>query len=239
MNILITGASRGLGRRMALAFGRAGHSVAVNYRVRQAEAESVVGEIRALGGKAEGFQADVSDPREAQALVDGVVQRWGPLEGLINNAGVTRDRTLLKMSLDEWREVIDTNLSGPFYCLQAASRQMIRQQRGFILNVGSIVGMRGGVGCANYAAAKAGLMGLTKAAARELGRYHIRVNGILPGFHLTEMGDQIPMAQREKVVAEHALGRTTAVEDLERLVLSLSEMPTVSGQIFNVDSRVL
>jgi NAD(P)-dependent dehydrogenase (short-subunit alcohol dehydrogenase family) len=239
MNILITGASRGLGRRLALAFGRAGHSVAVNYRSRRDEAESVVNEIRALGGTAEPFMADVSDPRQAQVLVDSVVQAWGRLEGLVNNAGVTRDRTIAKMSLNEWREVIDTNLSGPFYCLQAASRYMMREKKGFIINVGSIVGLRGGVGCANYAAAKAGLMGLTKAAARELGRYNICVNGILPGFHLTEMGEQIPPAQREKVVAEHALGRTTAVEDVERLVLSLSEMTSVSGQIFNVDSRVL
>lgn len=239
MNILITGASRGLGRRLALAFGRAGHSVAVNYRARRGEAESVVGEIQALGGKAEPFLADVSDPHQAQSLVDTVVRKWGRLEGLINNAGMTRDRPIAKMSLKEWRDVIDTNLSGPFYCLQAASRHMIRKKNGFIINVGSIVGVRGGMGCANYAAAKAGLLGLTKAAARELGRYNIRVNGILPGFHLTEMGEQIPAIQREKVVAEHALGRTTAGDDLERFVLSLSEMTTVSGQIFNIDSRVL
>jgi NAD(P)-dependent dehydrogenase (short-subunit alcohol dehydrogenase family) len=239
MNILITGASRGLGRRLALAFGRAGHAVAVNYRSRQAEAETVVSEIQGQGGKAEAFQADVSDPPQAQALVDAVVRKWGRLDGLINNAGVTRDRTIAKMSLEEWRDVIDTNLSAPFYCLQSAARHMTRDKGGFILNIGSIVGVKGGVGCANYAAAKAGLMGLTKAAARELGRFNIRVNGILPGFHLTEMGQQIPVAHREKVVSEHALGRTTAVEDLERFVLSLSETLTVSGQIFNIDSRVL
>lgn len=239
MNILITGASRGLGRRLALAFGRAGHAVAVNYRARRVEAESVVGEIQSLGGEAEPFLADVSDPRQAQSLVDDVVRKWGRLDGLINNAGVTRDRTIAKMSLDEWRNVIDTNLSGPFYCLQAASRHMTREKNGFIINVGSIVGVRGGVGCVNYAAAKAGLMGLTKAAARELGRYNIRVNGILPGFHLTEMGEQVPAIQREKLLAEHALGRTTAVDDLECFVLALSEMTTVSGQIFNIDSRVL
>jgi 3-oxoacyl-[acyl-carrier protein] reductase len=237
VNVLITGASRGIGRALALAFGRAGHSVGVNYKSRHAEAESVLAELQGMGARAELFQADVSDPLQAQALVDGAVQKWGRLDGLINNAGVTRDRALVNLSLGEWREVIDTNLSGPFFCLQAAARHMSREKNGFIINISSILGVRGAVGCANYAAAKAGLLGLTKAAALELGRFNIRVNAVLPGFHPTEMSDKIPPAQKDRVLAQHALGRSTDLEELARFVLNLAETTTVSGQVFNVDSR--
>lgn len=138
--VLITGSSRGIGRALALAFGRGGYSVAVNYRTRRAEAESVVAELTSLGAEADLFLADVSDPPQAQGLVAGVVRKWGKIDGLINNAGVTRDRSIAKMSLDEWRDVIDTNLSGPFYCLQAASHPMVRQKGGFIINIASVLG---------------------------------------------------------------------------------------------------
>jgi 3-oxoacyl-[acyl-carrier protein] reductase len=239
MNVLVTGASRGIGRALALAFGRAGHSVGINYRARHAEAESVLSEIQGMGARSELFQADVSDPDQARALVEGVVSRWGRLDGLINNAGITRDRAILNMSPGEWREVLDVNLSGPFWCLQAAARFMAREKAGFILNVGSIVGVRGASGCANYAAAKAGLLGLTKSAARELGRFNVRVNAVLPGFHPTEMSESLPPAQKDRVAAAHVLGRCTDLADLCRLALTLAESPTISGQVFNADSRIL
>lgn len=237
--VLITGASRGIGRALALAFGKAGHTVAVNYRARRAEAEAVLAELTGMGAEADLFPADVSRPDQANGLIESAVKKWGRLDGLINNAGVTRDRSIGKMSLDDWREVIDTNLSGPFYCLQAASRPMRKEKNGFILNMASILGARGGVGCANYVAAKAGLIGLTKAAARELGRYNIRVNAVMPGFHPTEMSDKIPSDQIDRVKAQHVLGRSTDAQELARFVVTLAETSTVSGQIFNVDSRLL
>lgn len=236
--VLITGASRGIGRALALSFGRAGHVVAVNYRTRRAEAESVLMELKEMGAEADLFPADISNPLQATELIESVVRKWGRIDGLINNAGVSRDRTIGNMSLDEWREVIDTNLSGPFYCLQAASRHMRREKAGFIINIASILGGRGAVGCANYVAAKAGLIGLTKAAAQELGRFNIRVNAVMPGFHPTEMSDKIPSDQIERVRAQHVLGRSTDVQELARFVLTLAEMSTVSGQVFNVDSRI-
>lgn len=239
MNVLITGASRGIGRALALAFGGAGHGVAINYRSRKEEAESVAADLKRRGASADLFPGGVSDPAQAKALVDSVVQKWGRIDGLINNAGIVRDRTLLKMTGEEWREVIDTNLSGPFYCLQAAAHHMARQKSGFIFNIASILASRGGVGCANYVAAKAGLVGLTKAAARELGRFNVRVNAVLPGFHPTEMSENIPAEQKGRVLAQHVLGRSTDLGELSRFVLVLAEMSTVSGQVFNVDSRIL
>lgn len=237
--VLITGASRGIGRALALAFGRAGHVVAVNYRTRRADAESVLAELKGMGGEADLFQADISNPQQANDLVENVVRKWGRIDGLINNAGVSRDRTIGKMSLDEWRDVIDTNLSGPFYCLQAASRHMRKEKNGFIINIASILGARGALGCANYVAAKAGLIGLTKAAAQELGRFNVRVNAVMPGFHLTEMSGKIPSDQIDRVRSHHVLGRSTDMQDLSRFVLNLAETSSVSGQVFNVDSRVL
>ncbi len=237
--VLITGASRGIGRALALAFGQAGHTVGINYLSRRDQAESVLAELKGMGASADLFPADVSDPLQAQDLVDRAVRQWGRLDGLINNAGITRDKSIGKMSTNEWRDVIDTNLSGPFYCLQAASRPMRKEKNGFILNIASILGARGAVGCANYVAAKAGLLGLTKAAAHELGRYNIRVNAVLPGFHPTEMSDKIPADQLERVRAQHVLGRSTDPKELARFLLTLSEMTSVSGQIFNVDSRLL
>lgn len=193
----------------------------------------------AMGVGAEVFQADVSDPAAVQSLVDDVLSRWGRLDGLVNNAGITRDRSLLKMSNVEWREVLDVNLSGTFWCLRAAAVPMSRAKNGFIINIASLLGARGGVGCANYAAAKAGVIGLTKAAARELGRFNIRVNAVMPGFHVTAMSEKMPPENRARVVAEHVLGRSTDPADLGRMVVSLAESASVSGQIFNVDSRIL
>ncbi len=239
MNVLVTGADRGIGRTLALAFGRAGHTVGVHCRSRRIEAEKVQDELARLGVRADVFQADVADPAEAQGLVDAAHSRWGRLDGLVNNAGVTRDRALLNMAPAEWREVLDVNLSGVFWCLQAAARHMSREKNGFVINIASLLGARGGIGCANYVAAKAGVMALTKAAARELGRLNIRVNAVLPGFHLTEMSEKIPPERRTKVIAEHALGRSTDPADLGRLIVALAESPTVSGQIFNIDSRTI
>src|SRR5262249_23939778 len=150
---------------------------------------------------------------------------------LINNAGVTRDRTILKMTNAEWNDVIDVNLTGAFWCLREAARVMSQQKSGAIINIASILAAKGGFGNANYAAAKDGLIGLTKGAARELGRFHITVNSVLPGFHATDMAAVLNDDQRQRVMAEHVLGRSTRTEDLSRLVLELAQNTSISGQI--------
>lgn len=239
MNVLVTGASRGIGEAVAEAFARAGHNVLVNYVSRRAQAEKVVERLKSHGVDADLAAGDVSRSADAKALVDRALKRWGSLDGLVNNAGVTRDRTLLKMTDDEWRQVIDVNLTGAFWCLRAAAGAMAKGEGGFIINVASLLGVRGSVGCANYVASKAGLIGLTKAAARELGRFNIRVNAVLPGFHRTEMGEAAWKAAGPAIQKEHVLGRLPDMEELGRFVVNLSQQLSVSGQVFNFESRVL
>lgn len=239
MNVLITGASGGIGGRLAHQFAEAGYDVALHCHRGRAAAEALSDSLARQGARAEVFEADLSDPQQARALPDRVVEKWGRLDGLINNAGTARDRSLLKMDFEEWRAVLEVNLSGAFWCLQSAARHMARQKSGFIINVGSILALKGAVGCANYAASKAGLLALTKSAAMELGRYDIRVNAVLPGFHPTPIAQSIPSAQLERVKAQHVLNRTTDLGDLAKLVLMVAENRSVSGQIFNVDSRLI
>jgi len=237
--VLITGASRGIGRELALAFGRAGYGVGVNYAKEKAAAEKVVQDIWEAGNKeAEAFACDVRDSIKVRQMVDAMIVRWKRLDVLVNNAGITRDRTILKMTNGEWNDVIDVNLNGPFWCLREAARVMSQQKSGAIINIASIMALRGGFGNANYAAAKAGLIALTKSAARELGRFKITVNAVLPGFHITDMASTLTEEQRERVRAEHTLGQTTRMDDLTRLVLEVAQNNSISGQVLNVDSRV-
>jgi 3-oxoacyl-[acyl-carrier protein] reductase len=237
--VLITGASRGIGRELALAFGKAGYAVGVNYQKEKAAAERVVQEIKTAGNKeAEAFACDVRDSLKVRQMVSDFLNRWKKLDVLINNAGINRDRTILKMNNGEWNEVIDTNLSGAFWCLREAARAMAEAKSGAILNIASIMAIRGGFGNANYAASKAGLIGLTKGAARELGRFKITVNALLPGFHETDMAADLTKEQKDRVIAEHALGQSTDVKDLASLALELAQNRSISGQVFNVDSRV-
>jgi 3-oxoacyl-[acyl-carrier protein] reductase len=238
--VLITGASRGIGRELALAFGKAGYAVGVNYQKEKIQAEAVVQEIFEAGNKeAEIFACDVRDSLKVHQMMDALVVRWGHLDVLVNNAGVTRDRTILKMTNGEWNEVIDVNLSGSFWCLREAARLMTKEGRGAIINIASLMAIRPGFGNANYAASKAGLIALTKAAAKEFGRFHITVNAVLPGFHETGMASSLPAEHKKKVLEEHVTGRSTRMEDLCRVVLELAQNPSVSGQVYNVDSRVV
>jgi 3-oxoacyl-[acyl-carrier protein] reductase len=248
VNVLVTGASRGIGRAIALAFGRAGHQVMVNYSHSQNLAENVVKEIHAAGGKATAFQADVSSRDQARRLVEAAVAQGtmsqgpsarGPgLDVVINNAGIVRDRTLLKMTEEEWRQVIDVNLSGAFWVLQAAAQAFVAAKDGCILNVTSSLAFLGGFGSANYAASKAGLIALTKSAAQELGRFNVRVNAFLPGYQLTDMNSAVTDEQREKIRAQHVLGRFPDREELARFVVHLASLKSVSGQIFHFESRI-
>jgi len=238
--VLITGASRGIGRQLALAFAKSGFAVGVNYHKEKDKAEAVVQEIFEAGQKeAEIFGCDVRDSLKVRQMMDAMVVRWGHLDVLVNNAGITRDRTILKMTNGEWNEVLDVNLSGSFWCLREASRVMAKEGRGAIINMASIMAMKPGFGNANYCASKAGLVALTKAAAKELGRFHVTVNAVLPGFHETDMAAGLPAAHKKKVLEEHVTGRSTRMEDLCRIVLEIAQNPSVSGQVINVDSRVV
>ena len=237
--VIITGASRGLGREIALRFGRLGHRVVVNYRTRTDDAEAVCSDIIELGGEAEAIQADVRIADHVDSLARQAVDHWGRIDVLVNNAGLARDSVMLRMPEQDWDDVMATNLSGSFHCIRAVSKFMIKQKSGHIVNISSITGVQGREGQANYSAAKAGLIGLTKAAAKDLGRFNIRVNAVLPGYLPTEMGNQVSEKIKERVLAENALGRVSDPVEVADFIVHLTTMRNVSGQVFNLDSRIL
>lgn len=237
--VLVTGSSRGIGRALAIAFARAGYKVLVHYHTQADKARAVAAEIAAVGGNAAVYGCDLSHPASVRAMVDAIGAAEGTVDVLINNAALTRDRTILKMTDEEWRAVINADLSGTFHMLRACAGLMSKKRAGAIVNISSIVGVRGSYGNANYAAAKAGVIALTKAAARELGRFSIRVNAVLPGYHATDMGSTAPVDYVENIKRESVLGCTTDINELARFVVLLAASTTVSGQVFNWDSRVL
>jgi 3-oxoacyl-[acyl-carrier protein] reductase len=237
--VLITGASRGIGREMALAFGHAGHTVLVNFLKEKEKAAAVKKEIEARGGTAMLYPADISDRGEVAGLVAGAVKEFGRIDVLVHSAAINRDRSILKMSADEWDGVIRTDLSGAFYVLQACAGVMIKRKEGSIVTIASLAGLRGAYGAANYAAAKAGVIGLTRSAARELGRFNVRINAVLPGFHLTDMGKSLPDSYVQRAREESVLGCTTDIRELAQFVVMLTALRTVSGQVLNIDSRII
>ncbi len=237
--VIVTGASRGLGRETALAFGRAGDRVVVNYLGNESAARDVVKEVISSGGEAFPFRADVRSAGQAEAMVIETENRWGSLDVLVNNAGITRDCLLLRMQEQDWNDVLDTNLKGPFHCIRAASRIMSEQRNGHIINIASIVGLQGREGQGNYSSSKAALIGLTKACAKELGRFNIKVNAVLPGYLPTDMGGKISGIILDRVLHENALNRVSEKTEVAEFIRHLSLMNNVSGQIFNLDSRVL
>ena len=237
--VIVTGASRGLGRELVLRFGRSGARVVVNYLLREQDALSVRDEIVRAGGEAVLFKADVRNAREVDAMVEDAMNRWGAVHVMVNNAGVTKDGLLLRTSEQDWDEVIDTNLTGPFNCIRAVSRVMMKQHTGHIVNISSIVGVQGREGQANYSASKAGLIGLTKAAAKELGGFNVKVNAVLPGYIPSDMGKEISGSVRERILRDNALGRVSAPAEVAEFIYRLSLMNNVSGQVFNLDSRVV
>ena len=225
---LVTGASRGIGRAIALELGGAGAEVVVGYRTGREEAEAVAAEI---GGRA--VEADVSDPESAKALVEAA----GELDILVNNAGVTRDGVLARMSDDDWRTVLDTNLSSVFYTCRAASRPMMKRRGGAIVNISSIVGVHGNFGQTNYAASKAGIIGFTKSLARELGSRNVRANVVAPGYVRSQLTDVLPEGATEVMLQNTPLGRLGDPEDVAGAVrfLCSDEARFVTGAVLLVD----
>jgi 3-oxoacyl-[acyl-carrier protein] reductase len=225
---LVTGGSRGIGRAVALELGRAGASVVVGYRTEQSEAEAVAEEV---GGRA--VKADVSDPGQAKALVEGA----GELDVLVNNAGTTRDGVLARMLDEDWRTVLETNLSSTFYTCRAAARGMMKRRSGAIVNLSSIVGVHGNWGQTNYAASKAGIIGFTKSLARELGSRGVRANVIAPGYVKTALTDAIPEDARETMLANTPIGRLGQPEEVAAAVRFLvsDEAAFITGEVLLVD----
>lgn len=234
---LVTGASRGIGAAVALRLAAEGASVAVNYAGNARAADGVVARIREGGGVADAFQADVSDPASCERLVSEVVERFGRLDVLVNNAGITRDGLLVRMSDEDWNAVIATNLTGAFALTRAAARHMMKARSGAIVNVSSVVGLVGNAGQANYAAAKAGLVGLTKSVARELASRNVRANAVAPGFIETDMTAALPEAARQAAEAAIAMRRYGTPEDVAACVafLASDDAAYVTGQVLAVD----
>ena len=225
---LVTGGSRGIGRAIALELGRAGAEVVVGYRTGRDEAEAVATEI---GGRA--VEGDVSDAESAKALVEGA----GDLDVLVNNAGLTRDGLLVRMSDEDWRTVIDTNLSSVFYTCRAAARPMMRKRAGSIVNVSSIVGVHGNWGQTNYAASKAGIIGFTKSLARELGSRNVRANVVAPGYVKTQLTDVLPEEATAAMLTNTPLGRLGDPEDVAGAVrfLCSDAAAFITGDVVLVD----
>ncbi|XP_037444028.1 3-oxoacyl-[acyl-carrier-protein] reductase 4-like isoform X2 [Triticum dicoccoides] len=229
---VVTGASRGIGRAIAVALGKAGCKVIVNYAKSGMEAEEVRREIEESGGTAITFSADVSIEAEVETMMRAAIDTWGTLDVLVNNAGITRDALLMRMKRAQWQEVVDVNLTGVYLCAQAAAAVMMKRKKGRIINIASVAGMIGNIGQANYCAAKAGVIGLTKAMAREYGGRNINVNAVSPGWVASDMtaklGDDIERKALE----------TIPLEEIAGLVEFLAVHPAASymtGQVLPVD----
>jgi 3-oxoacyl-[acyl-carrier protein] reductase len=235
MFCLITGSSRGLGRVIALHLGREGHHVAVHCRGSIAEAEEVSSRI----GNSLLLRADAGDYAEVKGAVDQVIREWGRIDLLVNNAGMTRELLLVKTGEEDFDEIIAANLKGPLNFTRAVSKQMIKQKQGHIINIGSLAGMRGRAGLSAYAAAKSGMRGLTVSSARELGRFNVMVNMVLPGFMLTDMGRRSAAGSRESALNESLINEFSDPEGVAGFIRYLSGTKGITGQVFNLDSRII
>lgn len=237
---LVTGASRGIGRQTALTLAGYGATVIVNYNGSKEKAETVVQEILHNGGKAEAVKCDVADFAATKEMTDHVIKTYGRLDILVNNAGITRDNLILKMPEEDFDAVLATNLKGAFNCTRHASRQMLKQRFGRIINVSSISGIMGNGGQANYCAAKAGLIGLTTSVAKELGSRNITVNAVAPGFIQTEMTDALPDELKKSMQEQIALKRFGTVTDIAETIafLASDHASYITGQVIQVDGGI-
>lgn len=239
---LVTGASRGIGKAIALALGAQGARVAVNYAASSAAAEEVAAAIKAAGGDAIVVGANVAKRDEIERMFKEVTDKWGRVDVLVNNAGITRDTLMMRMKPEQWEDVISTNLSGVFYCTQAATKLMGKQKKGRIINITSVVGLVGNAGQANYSAAKAGVIGLTKTTAREYASRTITCNAIAPGFIASDMTAAIDKKYEETILKGIPLGRYGQPEEVAGLVRFLALDPAaayITGQVYNIDGGMV
>ena len=238
--VVITGAGRGIGRAIAEELGQGGAKVVVNYSRSRGPAEELVMRLKELGApQAMAIQADVADADQAARLIEEAVNKFGRIDALINNAGINIDRTLKNLSVQDWNTVIQVDLNAYFYTVKAAQPHFIRQQSGRIINIGSFVGQAGNFGQANYAAAKAGIIGFTKTAALEFARYHVTVNAICPGFIETEMYAEIPEKAKEAILKRIPLGRTGTPQEVARSVRYLIvDGDYITGQTLNINGGI-
>jgi 3-oxoacyl-[acyl-carrier protein] reductase len=238
---LITGGSRGIGKAIGLRLARQGADVAFSYKGNADAAKASAAEIESIGTRALAIQGDVRDPESAETVVKAALEAFGKIDILVNNAGVTRDDLIMRMSADAWREVLETNLFGAFWMTKAITRPMLKARAGRIVNITSVSGQAGQMGQANYSSAKAGLIGLTKATARELASRGITVNAVAPGFVLTELTQGLPDALKDEITSRTPLGRFGTTEEVADAVafLASDEAGYITGQVLAVDGGLV
>lgn len=236
---IVTGASRGIGRATALALAAEGARLVVNYASSQGAADQVVTEIHDMGGEAIALAADVSNGDQVEALVNSTLEKWGQIDVLVNNAGITRDTLLLRMKPEDWQAVINLNLTGVFLCTRAVSKIMLKQRSGRMINIASVAGQMGNIGQANYSAAKAGVIGFTKTVAKELASRGITVNAVAPGFIATDMTSDL---KSDEILKFIPLGRYGQPEEVAGMIRFLAADPAaayITGQVMNVDGGMV